>query len=460
MKKIFLSGLKAIVFLMINLAVFHLYGYGITNVTRDETDSSGSLKAAIIATGDEILIGQIVDTNSSWIADKFNMFDIEVYEIKSVHDDPEHIMGAIRTAAENVDLIIITGGLGPTIDDLTKPVLCDYFNTKLVFHEPTYEDIKKLIEERGIPMNRFNHDQALVPEGCTVLRNKVGTAPGLWFERDGVIIVALPGVPYEMKHIMENEVLPRLQKKDKIGQIYHKTVLTQGLPESMLSEILESWEDSLPGNIKLAYLPDLMAVRMRLSATGTDENLLKSQVETQIEKLRGVIPDYIFGYNTETLAEVTGRLLAADNRTIAVAEGCTGGYISHLITSAYGSSSYFKGSIVANSEEIRSKFLGISRNESENNVTASEMVARKMAEEIRKSLKSDYGVATSGIINPLDATEQIPAGTVWIAVSGPAGTVSEKISLGDNPERSIIRASQTSLQMLRRIILSDNKELK
>lgn len=413
------------------------------------------MKAEIITIGDEILIGQIVDTNSAWIAEKFNLSGIEIYQITSVHDDKEHILEALKKAEEKVDLVILTGGLGPTKDDITKNVLCDYFHTKLVFHEPTFQHIKQRFKNRNIDLNKLNRDQALVPESCTVLPNKAGTAPGMWFEKNETIFVSVPGVPFEMKYLVENEILPRLQNNGKTKAIFHKTVQTQGLPESMLAQRIENWENSLPKNIKLAYLPNPMSVRLRLSAIGNNLNELKEQVQNEIERLKQLIPDHIFGYDNETLAEVIGRMLLEKGQTLAVAESCTGGYISHLITSVSGSSRWYKGGVTAYSNEIKQNLLGVSAESLEKNGAVSEQVIREMAEGARNRLNADFAVATSGIAGPTGGTDEKPVGSVWIAVATPGKTVAEKFVFGDNRDRNIIRSSQTALQLLRRKLLDN-----
>jgi len=413
------------------------------------------MQAEIITIGDEILIGQIVDTNSAWIAEQFNLNGIEIYQITSVHDDHNHIMEALKKAEEKVDLVIITGGLGPTKDDITKNTLCTYFGTRLVMHEPSFAHIKERFEKRNIDMNKLNRDQALVPESCTVLPNKAGTAPGMWFEKNDTYFASLPGVPFEMKYLIEYEVLPRLRRSGKTKAIYHKTVQTQGIPESMLAMKLEEWESALPENIKLAYLPNPMSVRLRLSAMGTDENLLKQQVKNEVEKLRKLIPENIFGYDTDTLAEVIGRLLTESGKTLAVAESCTGGYIAHLITSVPGSSNYFNGSVTAYSNAIKQNILQVQESTLIENGAVSKAVASEMAVGVRKALNADFAVATTGIAGPDGGTADKPVGTVWIAVANAEKVIAKKFLFGDNRERNIIRSSQTALQMLRRLILKE-----
>lgn len=413
------------------------------------------MKAEIITIGDEILIGQIVDTNSAWIAEQFNRNGIEIYQITSVHDDKEHIQEALKKAEEKVDLVLLTGGLGPTKDDITKNVLCKYFNTQLVFHEPTFEHIKKRFKNRNIDLNKLNRDQALVPENCTVIPNSVGTAPGMWFEKNDTIFVSVPGVPFEMKNLVEKEILPRLEKNGKTKAIYHKTVLTQGLPESMLAQKIENWEDALPENVKLAYLPNPMAVRLRLSAIGNNKDLLKKQVETEIDKLQKIIPENIFGYDTETLAGVIGNLLKKRGKTLAVAESCTGGFISHLITSVAGSSVYFNGAVTAYSNQIKEKILGVNSETLIENGAVSEAVAREMVVGVKTAMNADFAIATTGIAGPDGGTDEKPVGTIWIAVADENDVVAEKYTFGDNRERNIIRSSQTALQMLRLLILKN-----
>jgi nicotinamide-nucleotide amidase len=413
------------------------------------------MKAEIITIGDEILIGQIVDTNSAWIAKQFNLNGIEIYQITSVHDDHNHILEALKKSEGKVDLVILTGGLGPTKDDITKKTLCEYFGTKLVFHEPTFEHIKTRFSKLKIDINKLNRDQALVPENCTVLFNKAGTAPGLWIERNDTIFVSVPGVPFEMKYLVENELIPRLQNSGKTKAIYHKTVLTQGLPESMLAEKLESWENSLPENIKLAYLPSPMAVRLRLSAMGKHKLQLENMVEMEIQKLQQIIPNYIYGYNDETMAEVIGRTLKLNGKTLAVAESCTGGYISHLITSVPGCSAYYKGSVTAYSNEIKEKMLGVKTETLFDFGAVSEQVAKEMATGVRQVLNADFAVATTGIAGPEGGSEEKPVGTVWIAVATENKVVAQKFVFGDNRERNILRSSQTALQLLRKITLDE-----
>jgi len=400
------------------------------------------MKAEIITIGDEILIGQIIDTNSAWIADQFNLNGIEIYQITSVSDEHNHIVEALKNAAKKVDLVIITGGLGPTKDDITKNTLCEIFDTKLVFHEPTFNHIKKRFSKLNIDINKLNRDQALVPESCTVLFNKAGTAPGMWFEKDDTIFVSVPGVPFEMKCLVEHEILPRLLESDKTKAIFHKTVLTQGIPESMLAVKLEDWENALPENIKLAYLPNPMSVRLRLSAMGNDKTVLRNIVEEQIKKLQQIIPESIFGFDKETMAEVIGRMLKSKGKKLAVAESCTGGFISHLITSIPGSSHFFNGSVTAYSNQIKENVLGVDGSDISKFGAVSEQVAKEMAIGAKRVLNSDYAVATTGIAGPAGGTDDKPVGTVWIAIAGKNRVFAKKFVFGNNRERNIIRSNR------------------
>ncbi len=414
------------------------------------------MKAEIITIGDEILIGQIVDTNSAWIGEQLNKNGIEVYQITSVHDESKQIMEALDKAAEKVDLVLITGGLGPTKDDITKNTLCEYFQTELVFHEPTFEHIKERFSRWNIDINKLNRDQALVPKNCTVLFNKTGTAPGMWFEKDDTIFVSVPGVPFEMEYLVEFEVIPRLVRTGRTKAILHKTVLTQGLPESMLAMKIEDWENELPGNIKLAYLPNPMSVRLRLSAMGDNLSALENSVDQEINKLQKLIPEHIYGYDNDTMAEVVGRLLKAKNKKLAVAESCTGGFISHQITLVPGSSDYYQGSVTSYSNEVKQNLLGVSEETLKTFGAVSEQVAREMAEGVKKALHSDYAIATTGVAGPTGGTKEKPVGTVWIAVAGQNHVIAKKFVFGDNRERNIVRSGQTALQLLRRVILMED----
>jgi len=418
------------------------------------------MKAELITIGDEILIGQIVDTNSAWMGQQLNLMGIEVYQVTSVHDKHEHILKAIHEAEQNADLVLITGGLGPTKDDITKKCLCEYFSTKLVLFPEVLDHVQALLSSRNVVINELNRDQALLPEACTVLHNPVGTASGMWFERNNTIFVSMPGVPYEMEAIMQEEVFPRLAKLGIARNIVHRTVLTIGLPESMLAQKIEQWEIALPDFIKLAYLPSQMMVRLRLSGYGTDKDLIETEINKQIDELMSLIPENVFGFDDDNLGLVIGRMLVERGKTLALAESCTGGSIAKLITSNAGSSAYFKGGVVAYSNEIKHKLLNVNFELIENYGAVSQQVAEAMAVGARNVLNADYSLATTGIAGPDGGSDEKPVGTVWIAVAGPSGVKSEIYNFKHNRERNIIRTTHTALNLLRTSILTDNSSSK
>ena len=413
------------------------------------------MKAEIITIGDEILIGQIVDTNSAWMSEQLNLNGIEVYQITSIHDDHDHILRALSDAESRADLVLITGGLGPTKDDITKKALCDYFECQIIVNKEVLQQVTGILSRRNIRINQLNQDQALVPEKCTVLPNAVGTAPGMWFEKNNIIFVSMPGVPFEMEYLMEKEILPRLQKNGKAQTIYHQTVLVHGLPESMLAELIEAWELALPSFIKLAYLPSPFMIRLRLSAYGTNPVLLKEEVADQIEKLKTIIPKNIFGYNNDTLAGVTGKLLIEAKSTLGIAESCTGGYLAHLFTSNPGSSAYFKGGIVSYANEIKVSALGVKPETLAAYGSVSKEVAMEMVKGVKKVLETDYAIATTGIAGPDGGSAEKPVGTVWIAVAGKHNVMVECYNFANNRERNIIRSAQTAIHMMRQLILDE-----
>ncbi len=407
------------------------------------------MEADLITIGDEILIGQIVDTNSAWMARQLNDEGINIREIISISDQPGHILATLKESASHASIVLVTGGLGPTRDDRTKSALCTFFETQLVEDKDVLDHIIQLLAPRGIMINSLNREQALVPAAATVLHNELGTAPGLWFNHNGTIFVFMPGVPFEMKYLMEYEVLPKIRKLFNTKTIIHRTILTQGLPESMLAEKIAHWEDHLPDCISLAYLPSPLNVRLRLSARGEDKEYLQQLLEEKIKALVELIPDSIYGYGEETMAGSIGKILIAQKKSVGVAESCTGGYIGHLFTSNPGSSAYFKGGIVAYSNELKENLLGIDRSIISEKGAVSKEVVEAMAVAARRLLGTDYAVATSGIAGPDGGTPEKPVGTVWIAAAGPDSVVSKVYSFGNNRERNIIRSSQTALNMLR-----------
>ena len=416
------------------------------------------VKAEIISIGDEILIGQIANTNAQWMAQQLTLIGISVSHLITVGDNKEDILKAFTDAQKRSGIILITGGLGPTSDDLTKPTLCEFFNTKLIFNDEVFEMVKKRFASFNIVMPESNRGQAEIPENCTVIENKNGTAPGMWFDVNTTIFISLPGVPYEMKAMMEEFVLPELKNRFQKEVIIHKTVYTQGLGESSLAEKIKSWEESLNStNIKLAYLPSPSQVKLRLSVKGNNKQQLNLLVDEKISELRKLIPELIFaveeyGKEPESLEKTIGELLRKKKQTLAVAESCTGGYIGHLITSIAGSSDYFNGGIIAYANDIKTNVLKVDVSTLQTNGAVSKEVAEQMATGVRQRLKADFGIATTGIAGPTGGSNEKPVGTVWIAVATPDALVSEKFSFGDSRERTIRRAGLSALNMLRTLL--------
>lgn len=371
---------------------------------------------SIVTIGDEILFGQTIDTNSAWLGQELNKTGIKVAKIISAPDEERQIIEALNYAARQSGIILITGGLGPTKDDITKNTLCKYFNAKLVFDEMVLENIKTFFEKRGRELTERNRQQAEVIEGSIILKNSKGTAPGTWFEKEKKIFVSMPGVPYEMKAMFQIEVLPLLKKKFTFPSILHKIFLTAGIRESFLADKLIDFEDQLPENIKLAYLPSLGIVKLRLSAIGKNKKVLQDQIQQQAEILEPIIEKYLFGYDNESLEENIGKILRAKKQTIGTAESCTGGLIAHKLTSVSGSSDYYKGSIISYSNEIKMSELKVKKETLEKYGAVSEQTVREMAKGALEKLETDYMVVTSGIAGPLGGSDEKPVGTIWIAV--------------------------------------------
>ncbi len=393
--------------------------------------------AEIITIGDEILFGQITDTNSQWISAELDKIGIKTRRKTSVSDKVNEIVDALDEAFERVDIILITGGLGPTKDDLTKKVLTDYFDSELVLHEEALSDITALFNQHGFELTEPNRGQAFLPACCTYIYNKLGSAPGMWFEKDGKVLVSMPGVPFEMKGLMNNSILVSLQKQFELPVIFHKMIRTSGIGESWLAEKISNWEDSLPSHIKLAYLPGMWQVRLRLTGVGTELERLKKEVEVEFEKVKPSIEKYIFGYGDTELHQAVGEKLIRHKKTIATAESCTGGYLAHLLTSISGSSSYYIGSIVAYQNEIKINALGVKESTIKEFGAVSEQTAKEMAEGVRKKLGADIGFSTTGIAGPTGGTKEKPVGTVWMAFADKDKTIAWKIQFGRTRELNI-----------------------
>ncbi len=405
--------------------------------------------SAIVTIGDELLIGQVIDTNSSWIAQQLNFIGIKVEERVSVADDVAAIRSTLDRLLQKVDCIFITGGLGPTKDDITKHTLTAYFDDVLVNHQPSLDNIERMFKAYGRTVNPANVQQAMLPSKARIVVNKNGTAAGMWFQQNGKSVISMPGVPYEMKGMMSDEILPSIQQENNIT-IYHKTICTQGIGESWLAEKIEDIENELPSYIKLAYLPAPAQVRLRLSAYGAAK---ESELNAFLNKIVERVGDYVYGFDTDTLPVVLGRILKEKGKTLAVAESCTGGYISHLITSVAGSSAYFKGAVVAYANEIKVNQLGVENSVLQSEGAVSKAVVEQMALGALKNLNSDFAIATSGIAGPSGGSAEKPVGLVWIAVASKEGMFSKEFKFGDNRERTILMASLTAMNLLRKEFL-------
>ncbi|WP_055445228.1 competence/damage-inducible protein A [Lacinutrix himadriensis] len=416
------------------------------------------MQAEIITIGDEILIGQIIDSNSAFIAQQLNKIGVSVYQITSVQDDKEHILKSLREAEENADIIIITGGLGPTKDDITKKTIATYFQDTLVQDAAVLKNIETIWEKYiKQPLTQVNIDQALVPSKATALMNTVGSAPGMWLEKGNKTFVSLPGVPFEMESLIDNEVIPRLQKKYKCPFILHKTLLTYGLGESSLAERIEVWEDNLPKHIKLAYLPNLGKVRLRLSAKGDNKEEIIQEVDEQIRLLLPQIQEYFTGFEDqeETLEALIAKILSENKKTLATAESCTGGKIAERITAMSGASAYFKGSVVSYATEIKIEVLKVPEALIEKHTVVSAEVAEAMAMNVLQLFKTDYAIATTGNAGPTKSESEEEIGTVFIAIATKNTVYSEKFSFGKPRIKVINKAVNKAFEMLQKEILKN-----
>jgi len=419
------------------------------------------MKAEIISIGDEILTGQTVDTNSAWMATELNKLGIEVTGISAIPDDAARIAKLLGNALKRSGLVLITGGLGPTSDDITKETLCRFFNTRLVRNDEVLANISDILGRRGVSLNENNIAQASVPENCTVLMNRMGTAPGMWFETGDAIVVSMAGVPYEMKYIMNEHVIPMLMKRGIASEIVHRNIMTYGLPESHLAERLVSFESELPTGIRLAYLPSSGVIKLRLTARSADSHQSEQELNHQIEKLKAVIPEIIYADYEVSLEEFVGIELKSKRLTISTAESCTGGNISRMIVSVPGSSSYFKGSIIAYSNDIKVNMLGVNTATLDKHGAVSHECAAEMAEGVRRLTGSNISVATTGIAGPDGGSDHKPVGTVCIAVSSEQGTETRSFVYGTDRLLNLRRFSLAALNMVReQIIRLQNQTIK
>jgi nicotinamide-nucleotide amidase len=411
------------------------------------------MRAEIITIGDELLIGQTVDTNSAWMGAELSRIGFDIYRITSVSDKKEEIIKVLSEVTGRSDVVLITGGLGPTSDDITKNTLCEFFRTRLVQDPKVLEMIEMMIKKRNFRMNENNRRQADVPENCRVLYNTTGTAPGMWFEKNNTIFVSMPGVPVEMKHIMAVHVLPELQKRFSSQVIVHKNIMIHGIPEARLAEILSGFESQLPGYIKIAYLPSFSTIKLRLTGKGKERNEVEKAVAEQVSKLYSIIPDQIYGEDEESMEMKVGSLLLANKATLSTVESCTGGSVARMITSVPGSSVYYTGSVIAYHNRVKTGLLNVPAEIISQNGAVSRETVEAMAIGGNILFGTTYTIATSGIAGPTGGTEDKPVGTIWIAVSGPSGVVSEKFVFGNDRNINIARSSISALNLLRRQIL-------
>lgn len=409
--------------------------------------------ASVITIGDELLIGQVIDTNSAWIAQELNKIGILVKQRLAVGDNAEDIIKALDETAKESSVVLITGGLGPTADDITKDVLCQYFGGKLIMNEDALKKIISISETLKRPLIERNKKQAEVPDVCTVIQNERGTAPGMWFEKNGIIYVSMPGVPHEMKGMMENYVLAQLQKKLRLPFIIHKTLLTAGIGESFLADMIEDWEKKLPTNIKLAYLPNYGMVRLRLTGVDNDKDKLETQISQQFEMLQSLVKDYLVTNKDEPMQQVIAEMLLERNETITTAESCTGGYIAHLLTSIPGSSSYYSGSIISYSYEAKENMLLVDKHTLETKGAVSEEVVTQMVKGALIQMKTTYAIAVSGIMGPGGATDEKPVGTVWAAVGSNERIVTQKFHFRFDRMRNIEWTAISVLNLLRKFMM-------
>ncbi len=407
-------------------------------------------RVEILNIGDEILYGQITNTNAQWMSAELDKIGMRVVRHSVISDQHEDILTGLREAADRAEVVLITGGLGPTKDDVTKKALCEYFDTPLVIQEEALAQITEFFQKRGREMLEVNKQQAAIPQKATYLPNQKGTAPGMWLEQEGKIYVSMPGVPHEMEHLMQTAVLPKLQAHFQTPFLVHRMVKTVGIGESFLAKEIEAWEDQLPPHIRLAYLPSFGMVRLRLTGEGDDRKTLQEEIAAQEKALLPLINKYVYGFDNEDLADNVGKLLVAQNKTLAIAESCTGGYLAHCFTKHAGSSAYLKGGIVAYSNEIKQTLLGVPAEILESHGAVSEETVLLMAENVRKLLGADIGIATSGIAGPGGATPTKPVGTIWVAYADATECKAKLYQLGNDRSVNIQITSNLLIDWVRR----------
>ncbi len=416
------------------------------------------MQCEIITIGDEILIGQIVDTNSSWLGRTLNSEGIDIHQVRSIRDEPEDIHNALDDLHELTELVVLTGGLGPTRDDKTKASLASYFGVELVHHPDVEAHIESIFARFNRNVNKLNRSQAWLPANCTPLFNEKGTAPGMLFQNHNRWYVSLPGVPYEMKHLIEDKMLPLLKKKVTINKVLvHRTLLTQGVPESILAEKLEAFEDALPQHLSLAYLPSPGRVRLRITGRGPKNSGIETLLDENFDVLKEALQSIVYGEGDDEMEEIVGKALRNAGQTVGVAESCTGGYISHLLTRVPGSSDYFKGSLLTYSNDLKQSILDVSESDLISHGAVSKPVVEQMAFKAAEVLGTNYALSTSGIAGPGGGSPEKPVGLVWIGLAGPNGVKSAQFQFNGDRERIIRKTALTALDMLRRELEIDSR---
>jgi nicotinamide-nucleotide amidase len=415
-----------------------------------------NIYADVITIGDEILYGQIVDTNSQWISAELDKIGVRVLRKTSVGDKKDEIINILKEAGSRSSIVLITGGLGPTSDDITKATLTEYFNSKLILNREALAEVTQFFKSKGLDLSELNRQQAFLPEACECIPNRSGTAPGMWFEKNEKVFISMPGVPFEMKAMMSQTIIPKIKERFKTPVIYHKMIRTVGIGESFIAEKIHDLEISLPENIKLAYLPSLGEVKLRLTASGENLEELKVLVDLEVLKLKKIIGEYIYGFDDDLLEKTIGDLLLKNKMSISSAESCTGGYIAYVLTTIPGSSEYYIGSVVAYQNKIKMDILNVRNETLEKYGAVSEQTVREMADGIRKKFGTDIGVSSSGIAGPSGGTEEKPVGTVWIALSSKEGTIAKKLLLGNDRDINVKRTTIAVFNMIRQSLDKNN----
>ena len=416
------------------------------------------MNATIINIGDELLIGQVTNTNASVISRMLTSKGFDVKETFTIGDNAEEIRFYLAHCIQRSDIVIITGGLGPTKDDITKKTLCEFFGSKLYENETALNNIKVIFEKRGYELTPINRQQSWIPRCCTLLNNLLGTAPGMWFEKDGKVVISLPGVPFEMSYLMEAEVLPRLQEHFNTGYIINKNIIVQGIGESFLSDRIESWELALPKSIRLAYLPQAGMVKLRLTARGADHNRLEQEIAEAVDKLYPIAGEYIVGEDAEALPEIVAQTMTKAGKTLSCAESCTGGSIASKLTQLAGASEYFMGSVTAYSNDVKESILGVSRQTLATYGAVSEETVREMVSGVRERLATDYAVATTGIAGPGGGTTQKPVGTIWIGIASDRQVITKLLHFGDRRAQNIERTCNAVFSELIKLVRAENAD--